>query len=409
MAAAAIMRGCDIADTAYRFQYSAQDVFTRSFKKKFGAPPARYRREGGGFANYTTRLNLRSKGDTMILRHIGWLEDYSASVRLKRLLDHEVKQVIGSVAVTPVRITDLDAAIFTSLIEAAVLKEKNGLAKLDCSVFLEPDIELISEAADPLGKMLAEALEECTDSPEKLPAAVKQFIFGTVAMGSCMERYLVDEGFAFEWRNVTGKYARCEVIFDEVCDAFDKAGPYISAWNGSFSDRFVFHAMNVDDIKTFTSFLYSASICVEAGGAIAFMESMYNYLTDAFAQLILGEIESESLKKAAEAANLYKNGRPVSMVITEKEAGPYLDLATRAKEAGLNFVEKRGPEMIDILKCTQLYQVHGVFPEKSATHFLHYIRKAATKKLYADHFFNDSLFEKGLLTLFYEKSIDFYN
>ena len=92
----------------------------------------------------------------------------------------------------------------------------------------------------------------------------------------------------------------------------------------------------------------------------------------------------------------------------EKDAGPYLNAASTAKEAARQFVRENGNRLAGFLKCTNLHKVHGVPPEKSTTHFMRYVYRAAAEKLYADGFFSDALTKSGLLALFYEKNIDFY-
>ena len=64
-AASVIAQGEEIATTVYRFGFSGQDVFTRSFKPKFGEPPGRFRQRLGRFGGYTPHLKLRSMGESM--------------------------------------------------------------------------------------------------------------------------------------------------------------------------------------------------------------------------------------------------------------------------------------------------------------------------------------------------------
>jgi len=61
-AARAILAGDDIVDAAYRFGFSAQDTFTRSFRHTIGLPPGQFRQSGGMDCTYTSALNLQQKG-----------------------------------------------------------------------------------------------------------------------------------------------------------------------------------------------------------------------------------------------------------------------------------------------------------------------------------------------------------
>ena len=252
LAAAAIVQGRDIADTAYRFGFSAQDAFTRSFKRKFGEPPGRFRSDGGVYEGFTPRLKLSSEGDAMILRYSGRMEDYSASARVHRLLREDIKSAISRVARGPLPTADFGSEVREDLKQAAIVKEDAGLIKLDCTVYLEPDIELAIEAARPLGAELSSMFQKAITTSDSLSDTVKHFIVDTV-VGNSMALYLVDAGLAFDWRSVKGTYANCEIHFDEVCDTFDEAGPYAPNWNGSFGEQYAFVAISEEDVFYLTS------------------------------------------------------------------------------------------------------------------------------------------------------------
>jgi AraC-like DNA-binding protein len=85
-AAAAILSGADIADTVYRFGFSAQDVFTRSFSHQFGLPPARFRKLGGAFARFAPALRLHSEGGSMKLSYNLDCQNERSIMRVETLL-----------------------------------------------------------------------------------------------------------------------------------------------------------------------------------------------------------------------------------------------------------------------------------------------------------------------------------
>ena len=84
-AAAAILNGSDIVDTVYRFGFSAQDVFTRSFKSAYGLPPGKYRSSGGLFGAFTPALKLHSNGGSMISYNMD-CDDVKSMMRIEQLL-----------------------------------------------------------------------------------------------------------------------------------------------------------------------------------------------------------------------------------------------------------------------------------------------------------------------------------
>lgn len=407
-AASAIVQGEDIAETVYRFGFSGQDVFTRCFKRKFGEPPGQFRQRGGRFGKYTPRLKLRSAGDSMILRYSGRMANYGGSARLRRLLNPDAKRMIARVATEPVRALDLDGELLADLKEASILLEERGLVRLACTVFLEMDIDRSIEASKPYGRKLAAAMMEALPAYGSLSEAMKHFIVDAL-VGEAAAVFMADEGLAYDWRKVTGAYAKCEVHFDEVCDSFDEAGPYAPNWNAGEGEHYSFIALSDEDVYSYTSFLYGAAVHSEAGRTETFMKQTEAYLTDSFARLILGELESKSLRSAAEAALLFEGDRATAHVIRRENAKPCLDAASQAKTAMIEFIRKNGTGFADFLRSTQVHEMHGVAVEKMSTHFLRYILRSATEELNRNKFFTDELSKRGLVALFYEKSIDFWS
>ena len=61
-AAKTILDGDDLVNIAYRFGFSAQDTFTRSFRDTIGLPPGQFRQSKGINGTYTSALNLQEEG-----------------------------------------------------------------------------------------------------------------------------------------------------------------------------------------------------------------------------------------------------------------------------------------------------------------------------------------------------------
>ena len=241
---------------------------------------------------------------------------------------------------------------------------------------------------------------------DSLPEAMKHFIVD-VLVPEAAAVAMADDGLAFDWRKVSGPYAACEIHFDEVCDTFDCVGPYAPNWNAGEGERYRFIAVSEEDVYSYTSFLYGAAVHSEDQQTETFMNRTEAYMTDSFARLILGEIDSESLTAAGEAAHLFENGRPTAKVIRSNDAGPYLDAASRVKAAAVHFVKENTAGFAYVLRATRLHEVHRVAVEKMKTHFLRYVQRAAVEVLSENGFFTDELSRRGLVALFYETGIDF--
>ena len=75
---------------------------------------------------------------------------------------------------------------------------------------------------------------ECLD---RLQRAVNYFEKNTeqeVSLDTAVA--MANDGIALDWRTASGTYAGCEIHFDKVCDAFDRAGPDGPNWNAGEGD-----------------------------------------------------------------------------------------------------------------------------------------------------------------------------
>jgi hypothetical protein len=215
---------------------------------------------------------------------------------------------------------------------------------------------------------------------------------------------LKEESIGIDWKNYPGKYARSKVDFDELCDVYDTIGAdflsksvlrgekhaavFIGPGGNTF--RSFTHAMNTSDLSK----RYAANLNC--------------YLVDAYAMLVSGHIQNASLRASAEAANLYKHGRPRTAVITDETIREYrgtihaiIDTASLYYQGELHTLDK-------LLRSTTPGK-QGVPPASMMLNLWRYVRKITAKELYANGFFTDTIPEDGTLTVFYENSLEFIN
>ncbi len=84
-------------------------------------------------------------------------ESYRA---IRAFLTAEVLHLIARIAEAPVPAAELDRRVVDVLVEMHVLREVDGVVRLDTSVFTEDDIIRISAVVAPLGRRLAASLAE---------------------------------------------------------------------------------------------------------------------------------------------------------------------------------------------------------------------------------------------------------
>jgi len=136
-----------------------------------------------------------------------------------------------------------------------------------------------------------------------------------------------------------------------------------------------------------------------------YAEHLNRYLVDAYALLVKGEIQSESLRAAAEAANMYKQGRPRTAVITKETIGEYESAIRAIIDAASAYYVGKLPALDTLLRSTTAGR-QGVPPANMMLNLWRYIRKASARELYRCGFFTDTIPEEGTLTVFYENDVE---
>ena len=397
-AARAILDGDDIVDTVYRFGFSAQTAFTRSFKRTIGLPPGRLKQSRGIDGIYTPALNLQQKGGSKMLNFnldCGPLESF---LRLQQLLTDEVKDLIARIATETVSVRAVDPHICEELRQARVIRIDNGTLRIDTAVFLEDDLVAIHGVADQWGADFAQRITSLNERLTEMSSGIKRLLIGYNGIDSGVFDLLISEGYAFNHRATGGRYAGAKIDFYEVCDAYDQFGPYLSGGYGFFGERFAVKIIGHD--QGLYRYL-TAGISDADDEQYSFRTNANKYLTDALGELLQGEVHHPSLVSVAETAGLMRSGKAVIPFITTAEAPAYWDVAKLIRDAVVEFLHDTTDEMKAFLKDT-LPGKQGVSSEKLIVDLMRYVRMVVHKLLYESGFYTDSLPEGGNITVFRE-------
>lgn len=340
------------------------------------------------------------EGESVKLRPV--IASYSgeSTLNIKRYLDENVLEVIAGVARSPKNITEIEQDVLTELVEMHVLKEQDGLVALDTSVFLRNDIECILNTVTPLAKELCQKILECGSAFRVAPPEITIFLGGIIGLGQGVGAILKKKRIVVDWKSYTGKYAQSKVDFDEVCDVYDAIGPDFLNKSVIQGKRFtaVFIGPEGGSFKTFTYTINTSDLNKR------YREHLNRYLVDAYAMLIKGEIQNESLRKSAEIANMYKQGRLRTAVITNETIQEYGETIQAITDVASSFYAGKLETLDTLLRSTTAGQ-QGVPPANMMLNLWRYIRKLTARELYSCGFFTDTIPEDGTLTVFYENDI----
>ena len=341
------------------------------------------------------------KGKGMKLRPV--IASYSgeSSSNIKQFLDENVLEVIASIARSPKNSAEIARDVLAELDEMHVLKEQAGLVRLDTSVFLRNDIECILNTVTPLAKESCQRTLECGAAFRNAPPEITIFLGGIIGLVQGLGATLRQKNIGVDWKSYPGKYAQSKVDFDEVCDVYDAIGPdylnksvlqgerYTAVFIGPGGHNFLLftHTMNTPDLSK------------------RYVEHLNRYLVDAYAMLVKGEIQNEPLRASAEAANMYKQGRPRTAVITNETIQEYKSAIQAIIDAASSYYVGKLPILDTLLRSTTAGQ-QGVPPANMMLNLWRYIRKVTAKELYSYGFFTDMIPEEGTLTVFYENDVE---
>lgn len=398
-AARAILSGDDIVDTVYRFGFSAQDAFTRSFRMTIGLPPGQFRQSGGTDGIYTPALDFQQKeGGSKMLNYNLDCSALNSILRVEQLLTDEVKELVARIATETVDVKAVDPHVCDELSQARVVRIDGRILKIDTAVFLEDDLIAIQKVAERWGADLAQRITALEDRLPELSSGNKRLLIGYNGIDAGVFDILISEGYVFNHRGTAGRYAGAKIDFYELCDAYDWFGPYLSGGYGCSGERYAVKVIGHD--QGIYRYL-NAGITLEEDEQYSFRTNANKYLTDALGEFLLGEVDHPSLSAAAEAAGLTGSGKTLIPVITETEAPAYWNVAKLARDVVGEFLRSNTTEMEAFLRDT-LPGRQGVSSDKLLVDLMRYVRLLTHKTLYGSGFYTDSLPEGGNITVFRE-------
>lgn len=398
-AARSILSGDDIVDTVYRFGFSAQDAFTRSFRTAIGLPPGLLRQSGGKDGIYTTSLKLQQEeGGNKVLNYNIDCSALNSFLRVEQLLSDKVKELVSRIATETLDIKAVDPYICEELRQARVVRIEDSTILIDTAVFLEDDLIKIHDVAGQWGADLAQRIAILRDKIPEMSPGIKRLVVGYNGVDAGVFDLLISEGYAFNHRATEGRYAKAKIDFYELCDAYDQFGPYLSGGYGYHGERFGVKVIGQD--QGIYRYL-TAGISYPDDEQYQFTMNTSRYMTDAIGELLMGKADHPSLLKAAEAAGLIRSGKVVTPVITTDEYEIHSGIVELVRDVIKDFLNNTKSEMESFLKGT-LPGKQGVTPDKLIVDVMRYVRMVTHKELYNSGFYTDSLPERGNITIFRE-------
>ena len=324
-----------------------------------------------------------------------------AFARIRQYLNEDVLSVIGSVARAPRSRGEVAGDVLAELVEMHVLRERGGRVVPDTSVFLEEDVASIVRTVKPLAEELAHRVFTRGAAFHSAPPELTLFLAGVVGLVQGLGTSLREQGVGLEWRSYGGKYARSKVDFDQVCEAYDAVGP-------DYLNKTILpgeHHTAVFIGPGGTNFCLLVRALKGSETSQRYVGSVDRYLVDAYAMLAKGEIQSENLRSAAAAADLFRERELRTVVVTRETMDEYgAALAAIVEDVSSYYIGQLG--ILHELLSTTTPGRQGVPPGNMMLNLWGYIRKLTAAELYGMGFFTDSIPETGMATVFYENDVD---
>ncbi len=324
-------------------------------------------------------------------------DPWKSALRVQQLLTDEVKELVTKIATETMDVRAIDPHICEELNQARVIHVDDGTVRIDTAVFLEDDLVKIHDVAERWGEDLTRRITALGDRLPEMSPGIRRLLIGYNGIDAGVFDLLISEGHAFNHRATGGRYAKAKIDFYEVCDAYDRFGPYLSGGYGCRGERFAARIIGGPGIAGYLS----ASISDADDQQNLFRAITNKYLTDALGELLLGEADHPSLAAAAEAAGLMRAGKAVVPPITTAEAPAYWSAVKIVRGAVGEFLRSTATEMKAFSEST-LPGKKGVSSDKLIVDLMRYVRMVTHKALYDSGFYTDSLPEGGNITVFRE-------
>ncbi len=319
-------------------------------------------------------------------------------LRVEQLLSDEVKELVCRVALESTSKRMLDPHICNELYQSRIFRTDGDTVHIDTAVFLEDDLLQFQTTVEKWGRDLAQRIIDLNVRLPEMQSGIKRLVIGMNGLDQRVFELLISGGYAFDHRSTRGRYAGAKVDFYEVCDAYDRFGPYLSGGYGFRGDKYAIKIIGQDHaIYDYVN----AGISLNNDKLKGFQININRYLVDVLGGLLKGEISSPSLAAAAEVMGWMKSGKATVSVITKEESSVYSGVVKQVHKVINEFLGDTSKQMNALLiESTSGRQ--GVSPDKLIVDLMRYVRMATHRELYDSGFYNDNLPDGGNITIFRE-------
>ena len=325
-------------------------------------------------------------------------ERFDSFLRVQQLLTDKVKELVARIATETMDVRAIDPHICEELHQARIIHVDDGTVRIDTAVFLEDDLIKIHDVAELWGADLTQRITALGEKFPEMSPGIRRLLIGYNGIDVGVFDLLISEGYAFNHKATSGRYASAKIDFYEVCDAYDLFGPYLSGGYGFHGERFGVKIIGQD--QGIYRYL-TAGISDADDEQYSFRTNANKYLTDALGELLRGEVHHQSLVSVAETAGLMRSGKAVIPFITTAEAPAYWSAVKIVRDAVGEFLRSTASEMEAFSEST-LPGKQGVSPDKLIVDLMRYVRMVTHKALYDNGFYTDSLPQGGNITVFRE-------
>ena len=402
-AARRILAGEDIVTVGHEYGFSAQDVFTRSFRNALGVPPGRFRVTRGRGGSTTPAFVIHNEGEKRMLGFNLDCDPIDTIVRVQQLLTDEALQTIEQIArAGELGVQFVGPTLCEDLCTARVVSREGSTLRLATAVFLESDIARIAEVAAPWGSELASRVTDATAGAQNHEPDLRRYVVGMIGIDQGVFDSLIRKGYAFDHRSTSGRFRGAKIDFYEDCDAYDAFGPYLSGGYGVPGRRYSLRIIGVDGgIHRWLQY------GIEPGDRdhMGFRQAGNRVLVDALGDVLTGASSDPDAVELAERARLMVNGTPTVARVATDDAAQIQQTIHAVRQAVDGFLDDAIQEMNEFLVATEIGS-QGVPVSQLIVDLMRYVRMVTHKELYGHGLYTDSLPDGGAITILKDSEVE---
>ncbi|WP_026476147.1 hypothetical protein [Alkaliphilus transvaalensis] len=325
---------------------------------------------------------------------------------IQNVINEDIKKMIGDVIKSPQLAYDIDENLMHELIEMDIFKKHEGVFSPNTAIFLEEDIEMITEPVLVIGSELADVIKESGKELESYSPNIKNFIGSIIGAGQGLHSVMKDAGVASNWQTKTGKYEKSKIDFNEECEAYLRFGEDFQIKRIHRGNQYTSVVIGAGQ-NNYISNIFSLNSMNPNNSKNTFYISLANYLTDTLPLLVSGKIKDDSLMNLAKASNIDVEDKDI--IINYNDSIKYQSIITKITKACTSyFFDSNNIDVVIKLLQSTIVGKQGAPIENMMMNFWRYLRKATAIKLYDNGFLTDSIPSNGSITVFYENKIKYF-